>query len=443
MECLRAGVFIVLLLAAGCVSPDGAEVPTASTPTPVISSGGSTPSNLAAHEAAILVAPDEPTASSLDLWRLDPTEWPEGEVTVAASRTDARVALVAGHAHREEGRRVFAAVTTDAGASWRVWNATIPGSIFPYDAIEGKTFDPVAAAGADGAMHVLYIADAPSKAPVHGRPVLASTRDGVTWRVAALPGPEVLPWDYVGLAAAPDRNALFAVVNVIGAGPWFWRSDDGGESWHDPVALIPATGTPQQPPISIPDVVAGRDGVVVVSVRSGGALHVATSLDDGESFGPFLRAIPGVGGSTGRGAAARDASVKIEVFAGVGDRMRRAVAEAPGEPFGDAADLWRAEKGLVHGWIVIAPRQDDTLALAQLQGEDGKSWGIELNLLRDGARAQRLLVVPPTRVAAPREGAAGNDYGGLSVGLDNAVWASWSDVRDGSEAVGVARWRTN
>lgn len=447
---MRSGlVVLVVLLVAGCSeAPETVTTPpTVSPPQPAIARLPTPQVELLGPGRVEPLRADEPP---VETWTFDPSPWGEGEAYVALHPTDPQIAAVSFQAWRDEGEsgwRVFCIVTTDGGASWRTWNATPIAPVLPAGPDDEHQFDASVAFGKDGALHVAYgdSARGPLETPLDFKVVVATSRDlGETWDVRPLPSPGPgIAWDYLNVAAARDSEDVYVVANVIGAGPWFWRSGDAGETWSNPLPLLPSVGVPARPLYSIPHVAAGRDGLVVVTMRASGTFLATASADAGATFSGWRPVLAGddVGGSVGRGLVVRGgAEEPIEFYAAFGERIVRAFSSDAAATFGDAQEVATAPAPI--RWVTSAAgAQDRTVVLTTFASGDADAWGAALDLVEDGMASRRLLLAPLGDARAPRGGAAGDDYGGVAVAADGAVWAAWSDPRgNDTPRVSVARW---
>lgn len=444
---MRALAILMAAIAlAGCAArtvdpPDVASPPTAPAfPTPEVERPPGSP-------VPVVVSASDPPVPAVATWTFDPSPWGEGEAYVATHPTDPRVAAVAFQAWRDEGEsgwRVFCAVTADRGATWRVSNMSGVRPVLPVGPADEHQFDASVAIGRDGAIHVLFGdgARGPAKAPLDFPIALATSRDlGESWTTRALPSTGMdLAWDYMNVAAARDSDLVVAVANVVGAGPWFWRSTDAGATWAEPTPLRASSAVVPVPLIAIPNVQVGLDGLVVVTVRASGGFYATTSKDGGESFSAWSLALADAeGGSIGRGLVVHGGSSDpITLFATAGARVIAATSTDGGGAFEAARDVAK----LPHEarWIAASAGGGRTFVLGTFSEANDRGWGAALDLVDGDGGAARLVLAAPGDAGAPRGGNAGDDYGGIAVAADGAVWAAWSDPRDGEPRIGVARW---
>lgn len=301
---MRASLAIVLAVVAalaGCASPTPPTVPTPNAPV-----------------ARVLWAPDCSVADPAGNWtepclaRAGADASPsDTQVGVAADPADARAAVAVARelaANASGCAWITARATADGGRSWR--SSAVggePASRVPGDALYGWScaIDPAATFGKDGAAHVSFLAyglspGAPRPAApvglggaVGSEVVMASSTDGG----ASWPSFVTLHVDQAGsvlhdgllVASSPSSGTTFTAWNSVSQGvelATLVAVRAGGAAPQPPVALAVPTEPGGAGATAL--MVAG-DGTVLVALQAGANVYLASSSDDGATFGAPVR----------------------------------------------------------------------------------------------------------------------------------------------------------
>lgn len=384
-------------------------------------------------------------------WVLD-TDGSDKEPALALHPTDPRRAAVA---WSQDTSIPWVATTTDGGATWRTTSLDIgqcDGAVGPCQ----RGFDCAVGYGPDGRIFVMF---GGNQAPAanYGMTVAQSSDDGLTWEHHRVTGAvEPHAWDGMDMAVVPDTGQLVVAAQSIAHRTLaLWTSSDG-VAWSPPVPLpvaaAAAATSPDGPqslvtPQAWPRLTAAP-GLVVLATKgfTGGPLRVYTSTDGGESFSAVdaitvMDDSPGGGFIGDAGAPGQDRRTIHAVFAGQ-QTLWRATSVDGGRSFAEPVADGRVE-GRDISWAVHATGADGRLHSLVSHTADGDAdWGMTVFTRTPGKEPARLDVVPPTGLGKPTGGgltATGDEYGGLAVAPDGALWAAWSDARGETPRIVVAR----
>ena len=391
------------------------------------------------------------------------------ETSLAAHPTDPATLLVT-WTERNATRfsaHVWAAVTHDGGASWVKTALHDPALVSPTGA-ELLSYDSTAAFGPDGTAYVLYGGETDKVATIPGpacacttdRITLAASKTGETWdyHPLSVTGPQTLYYtfgtDAMTLAVAPDSGRIYVVTNLLVGpqpiGPWFWASDDRGQTWTQK----PLDATPDQSAFHLfPRAGAGPNGQVDVALdevdptgRMGRTYWMLTSHDGG---GTFAKAQLPAGATYGRGTPLVTSSGhSVAVFTadavGVAESTDglawtfHALAKANGDSVS-----WVMDAASASGVVAVMTELLTCGRPASMSAPDGAlatSWEMRFAIAKAAGPTGRNITGLSDKPPQPNSCGYSNEYGGLAYAADGALWGAWSDLR-GSEnpRIAVAR----
>lgn len=388
------------------------------------------------------------------IWRLDPDDGANREAHLAAHPTDPDTVLVTWRSGEwSEGPRIWAGMTTDGGATWRVTKLRNP-NLLDVPGMQRYAYDSTAAFGPDGTAYVLYGGENRGVGIyVEDRVTLAkSVDDGETWTFHTfrdMPN-GVLGPDYPDFSVAPDSGDIYVVsqdFSGVGvsqsAGLWLWKSTDGGQFWTPkPLLVNDPSGIGAIPYGYIPRVVAGPKGFVMVTFNLfdlntfAGAILV--SRDGGNTFeGPTIvhpydtqQAPESTTFINDPGAVwSQRKSTHVALVYGDGDRVIGLRSRDSGTSWSKPTVLTRlpAQTGTI--WLSAAADDKGTVYAEYRYGSDNPPvFGVGLLRWSADGQVQTLRLVHAKGVAG--EWIVGDDYGALDVAADGSPWAAFSDLRD-------------
>jgi hypothetical protein len=368
---------------------------------------------------------------------------PQLEASLATDPQDARTVAVTWTVRHGGASHIYAAVTHDAGRTWRTTLLEDPTAGLP--GIDDYAFDSIAAFGPDGTLFVMYGGNDPRPdeqlGPTSRITVAATTDVGADWSYHRLTeGPIAVLWDFMDLAVAPDTGELYVVAGSTGyRGVWLWASHDEAATWGGPTPVVPPTA-PQEADATLPRISAGPSGLVMIlrdSVPDAESLVV--SHDGGATFGaPILIDFPSTYPSAP--AIASDGSVARLVLAApsANDLVERDSRDG-GQTWAGPSTVWAGGHDLKWTAPAIDPHGGLGL-LAEDYASCGQAPWAAFALLSD-ALTDSLQNVTLASSSADRPVACGptDDYGGAAFASDGSFWAAWSDPRGAaSDRIAVA-----
>lgn len=326
---MRALAVVVVMLAMGGLSV--AAAPVASTSPPVAVDEATAGGPRAQVSFVRTVSGPTPFTDSCGFAAAEPFVDAEVEPHLSVNPTNPKHLLATWQQDRYAGggaRSNLVAVSHNGGKSWR--SSTLPGISSCTGGERLRASDPWTAIGADGTAYVSsFVVDAPANATdagitdeFDGDTVINRSRSGgATWdtstpvaeddgtffheKAAIVADPYAAETLYAVWARhlMPDPTPVAATLDVAAV---FARSDDGGRTWSDPVALPPDLPEVNEWPDGRILVLPPEDGQgpsrLVVVARANGTrrtpeppclLYSTTSGDGGETWtDPVVFATP-------------------------------------------------------------------------------------------------------------------------------------------------------
>ncbi|MBI4393291.1 MAG: exo-alpha-sialidase [Euryarchaeota archaeon] len=458
-----------LLGVSGCISSGPPTGPDDDGPLGAVGSGTGPDGSSAPAAGATCDPQFNSTAGGVCALFLDPTgaSHADREASLATHPRNPGTVLVTWRVGEFDVPRIFAALTSDAGANWAISELRDP-ALDSNPLTKGRyNFDSIAGFGPDGIAYVMYgeVAREPeTRTRVSDGLTLASTKDGVKWdfkRFADGPAGVSAP-DFMDMAIAPDtgmiyvvsQNYVFAPLFVapvcsvapcfVQQGIWFLKSSDGGTTWSE-MELVMRTVQPLAGHYA-PRVAAGPGGFVMVTSRdfdnAAGSFGVGAviSRDGGETFeGPLhpYEQTPGDMMVADPTALWTDASGMAQVALMIsGERgIVRVLSADQGKTWGEPVRLDGLPQGEETGYGVAAARTDGTLYALQRFGNDSH-YGAMLYVSPPGGEWRTVLLADAGVDGTYK---VGDDYAGLSVAADGHVWAAWSDLSTKPPRIAVVR----
>ncbi|MDP9068440.1 MAG: glycoside hydrolase [Actinomycetota bacterium] len=380
-------------------------------------------------------APPNGESVGRNRWMFDPGPPRDTETSLAVDPRDPDRVLVA---WQEDISLVWTARTEDGGRRWTVEALRDPDT--RSVAFDQEGFDPTAAIGPDGTMYVLMgVTEIPG-----GLTLVRLDKEGWSFHRVDAVG-DVHAWDAMHLAVAPDTGELYAVAQSIDhRGIGFWQSSDRGDSWS--VVRFPQVETPQgaaqvaQDGINYwPRIAAGPDGLVLIvtkAILNGGSdIRTTVSSDGGETFGPLapLTDEP----LSGRLVGVPPAFDGARAFVGfVTDDIVLAEAKKAVGPW-QLRRFPRSDRKWDPDWSTVTAR-NGTVWILHTEQNSRPSWRALLTRIR--GESIKTTTLASTTTQQPRGTRPGDEYGGLGVGKDGCVWASWAHPsRSGAPVIMVTK----
>lgn len=352
---------------------------------------------------------------------------------------------------REKGEafsraRVLAALSTDGGSTWQVTQLRDP-SVTDLPGASRYSFDQRAGFGPDGTAFVLYGGEMQRYATLAdgiSRITLASSSDGgASWRysrVAEMPG---VVWDYFGFAIAPDDGALYVATDELASGGvWTWRSLDSGATWEGPTLAYASAAAPDGLH-RVPSLAAGPDGFLVLVTQaaldtrfgeSASGVAALVSHDGGASFGEERVVASGsYFGLVSSPAVMQltNASAIPHVLVSDTEALFDVSSLDGGETWEEPRRLAAASGGAPYWGVLSVAPDGTTYVMTRNDAADGTRATIELHQVPVAREGQsRALAIAD---AIPNAGNAGDDYGGIALGRDGALYVAFSDPRVADE----------
>lgn len=397
--------------------------------------------HLDARSGALEVTVAEGSSASLgkslgrNRWMFDPGPGRDTETSVAVDPRDPDRVLVA---WQENVTRIWTARTENGGSRWTVEVLSDPDTR-PF-ALGQEGFDPTAAIGPDGTMYVMT-----GVTEIPGGLTLARLDEG-GWSFHRVdPVGDAHAWDAMHVAVAPDTGELYAVAQSIDhRGIGFWQSSDRGDSWS--TVRFPQVETPQGAAQLAQDgfdywprVTAGPNGLVLIvtkAILNGGSdIRTTVSTDGGETFGPLA---PLTDESlAGRLVGVPSAFDGPMAYAGfVTDDIVLAASKSAAGPW-RLRRFPRLDPKWEPDWSAVTAG-DGTVWILNTERSSDPWWRVLLTRISGGSVTTTTLASMATD--QPSGVGAGDEYGGLDVGNDGCVWASWSQPsRTGPPVVMVTK----
>lgn len=377
------------------------------------------------------------TSLGRNRWIFDPGPGRDTETSLALDPRDPHRVLVA---WQEDITRIWTARTEDGGRTWHVEVLQDPDTHSLVFGQEG--FDPTAAVGPDGTMYVLMgVTETPA-----GLTLARLDEDEWNFHPVDVLG-DAHAWDAMHLAVAPDTGELYAVAQSIAhRGIGFWQSSDRGDSWS--VVRFPQAETPhgaaqlaQDGFDYWPRVAAGPGGLVLIVTKAllngGSDIRTTVSSDGGETFAPLAPLTDEA--LSGRLLGVPPAFDGARAVAGfVTDDIVLAEAKKAVGPW-QLSRFPRSDPTWEPDWSTVTAR-NGTVWILHTEQNRRPSWRVLLTRIR-GDSTKKTTTLASTATRQPRGASAGDEYGGLGVGKDGCVWASWAQPRTTGPAVIIVNKR--
>lgn len=375
---------------------------------------------------------------------LDPSDERDQEVDLAVDPSNAdRVAL--GWLEQTPGGpwRVWIATTLDGGGNWTYTDARSLTQVAPQ--LTPSHFDPTLAYSDQGTLFVLF-----GEASSRNMHLLSSSDGGTTWEARLVQASlgSFVTFDAMGLAISPGSQTLHVVAHGFVypgfvAGAWYWRSEDTGQTWSPPERLDPLLHEDPQERFFWARPAAGADGTLAVSVKTADALYVLISTNEGKDWQAAHRVHDGGGSVIGHPVAVHPGG-NITLVYGIQDELRIMYTVDNGDHWSALKTIADSPGGLHHNWQVATTDLEGGLFTLQTYGgQDAQPWGVYLAHLDTRDHLTHRSLAGPLEVDRPSSwNSSGNNvdnYGGIGVAADGSIWAAWSDTRDGSPQIRVAR----
>jgi hypothetical protein len=406
----------------------------------------------------------------------------DSEASVAAHPNDPRTLVVSWQGTGGSGSvKIHAAVTTDGGKHWNI-RTMDPPRLDTAGVDVARAVDSTSGVAPDGTIYVSFLAltkDTALTPDYLGNPayrlIVASSRDGGdTWsyRSAHDSAGQTLNPDFPDLAVAPDTGHLYIVAQQTGSAvqpvrPLFnclaavvcppteriaiWKSTDGGESWIGPNPVQSFLNTEYFFPRT-PRIVAGREGLLVVTVKSSPYEPSALSLtrgyatisrDSGDTWSaPFLIHADAPD-STFKpvGIEESEAGQRLHAMYFDGTRVVGYRADAEGLSWEGPQAMFDFPAETAGVWLAAAMgRSGDLFAQYRYGNSMPARFSAGLTRWGAGGAVENLTLVDLP--GAPGQFMSGDDYGALTIAADGSAWMAWSDPRGrADEAIALARVR--
>lgn len=407
------------------------------------------------------------------------------ETSLKANPTDPNTILVTWTERASGNAKVWSSLTTDRGLSWTTTYMHDPSVTTPPGANPPYGFDSIAEFDYQGNPVVFFGGESvftTSRATEYeyvyasfsDRMTVATTQDdGTSWRYNAIHDDPaeglLLATDFMDIGVSPDSPHMIVAAQAFhttpasayvftpampvsaglfeSGGTYIWTSADGGNTWSKARSLD--TGPGQH--YVVPRISSGPDGLVVLTAaHSSGlwtvpdptaaynGLFVFVSHDHGATFdAPTVIDAPDGSEWLGLGAPViheqPDGGVRVDIVLNSNDEILLVSSIDGGKTWSKAVTVARSPPGTWNWWSIPAAYRDHGLVilseysnLCEEEAQTNLRWGMQLHVV-DVSTTTLNLTEEWDR--APTGCWASNDYAGIDVAADGAIWAAWSDPR--------------